>query len=138
MIQSPHDIQAALLILQEVEDLLAKIDELDGFELGAALTKYEVKAPETKNDISPPFPFNLMFKTSIGPKGDAIGYLRPETAQGIFVNFRCAHQDSILSHLSGTYESDAELVSCGRMSSHIIAHVRSGLHRCSKVLRCRP
>eukprot|EP00955_Chlamydomonas_euryale_P007163 75816-Chlamydomonas_euryale.AAC.7 len=29
-----------------------------------------------------------MFKTSIGPKGDLVGYLRPETAQGIFVNFR--------------------------------------------------
>ena len=29
-----------------------------------------------------------MFKTSIGPRGDQVGYLRPETAQGIFVNFR--------------------------------------------------
>jgi len=33
--------------------------------------------------------FNLMFKTYIGPVEDssAIAYLRPETAQGIFVNF---------------------------------------------------
>lgn len=38
-------------------------------------------APDTKNDISDPFPFNLMFKTSIGPKGDFVGYMRPETAQ---------------------------------------------------------
>ena len=29
-----------------------------------------------------------MFKTSIGPEGTAVGYLRPETAQGLFVNFR--------------------------------------------------
>jgi glycyl-tRNA synthetase len=49
--------------------------------LGAALTKYGIKAPDTKNDISAPFPFNLMFKTSIGPRGDLVGYLRPETAQ---------------------------------------------------------
>lgn len=77
--------------MQEAEDLLAGIDELDATGLGAALTRYEVKAPDTKNDISAPFAFNLMFRTSIGPKGDATGYLRPETAQGIFVNFRCGH-----------------------------------------------
>lgn len=29
-----------------------------------------------------------MFGTQIGPTGDKRGYLRPETAQGIFVNFR--------------------------------------------------
>lgn len=47
----------------------------------SALQTYKVVAPDTKNDISDPFPFNLMFKTSIGPKGDMVGYLRPETAQ---------------------------------------------------------
>lgn len=57
-------------------------------ELGEQLTKYGVKAPDTKNDISKPFPFNLMFRTTIGPRGDSVGFLRPETAQGIFVNFR--------------------------------------------------
>lgn len=68
--------------------MLSRLDELSATELGAELNKYEVKAPETRNDISKPFPFNLMFRTSIGPRGDSIGYLRPETAQGIFVNFR--------------------------------------------------
>ena len=76
--------------LQEVEGLLRRIDELDAQQLGAALTAYEVTAPETKNGISAPFNFNLMFRTSIGPKGDLTGFLRPETAQGIFVNFKCA------------------------------------------------
>ncbi len=34
--------------------------------------------------------FNLMFKTTIGPVEDAgeVAYLRPETAQGIFINFK--------------------------------------------------
>ena len=34
--------------------------------------------------------FNLMFKTFVGPKEDSssVAYLRPETAQGIFLNFR--------------------------------------------------
>ncbi len=38
--------------------------------------------------MTAPFPFNLMFKTTIGPEGTSVGYLRPETAQGMFVNFR--------------------------------------------------
>jgi glycyl-tRNA synthetase len=42
-----------------------------------------------KNDWAPPRLFNLMFKTHIGPVEDEASetFLRPETAQGIFVNF---------------------------------------------------
>ena len=75
-------------LLQEVHNVLATVEELTGEQLGDALQKYGVQAPETGNDISRPFPFNLMFRTSIGPRGDQVGYLRPETAQGIFVNFK--------------------------------------------------
>ncbi len=32
--------------------------------------------------------FNLMFSTQVGAQGDVKSYLRPETAQGIFVNFK--------------------------------------------------
>lgn len=41
-------------------------------------------------DLTPPRPFNLMFKTQVGPVegNDALAYLRPETAQGIFTNFK--------------------------------------------------
>ena len=41
-------------------------------------------------DLTEPRPFNLMFKTSIGPvdDGSAFTYLRPETAQNIFTNFK--------------------------------------------------
>ncbi len=40
-------------------------------------------------DLTEPRQFNLMFKTHMGPTEDAssVVYLRPETAQGIFVNF---------------------------------------------------
>jgi len=43
-----------------------------------------------KNNWTKPQMFNLMFKTHIGPVEDKASetYLRPETAQGIFVNFR--------------------------------------------------
>ena len=42
-----------------------------------------------KNDLTEPRQFNLMFETSIGPvqNDNSSVYLRPETAQGIFVNF---------------------------------------------------
>jgi glycyl-tRNA synthetase len=73
---------------QRAIDLLARVGELDCDALGDALNEYGVLAPDTGNAISRPFPFNLMFKTSIGPRGDLVGFLRPETAQGIFVNFR--------------------------------------------------
>jgi len=41
-------------------------------------------------DLTDPRPFNLMFKTSIGPvdDGSSFAYLRPETAQQIFTNFK--------------------------------------------------
>lgn len=76
-------------LLQEARTLLATVGELKEETLGAALTSWGVKAPETGNDITPlPFAFNLMFRTSIGPSGTSTGFLRPETAQGIFVNFK--------------------------------------------------
>lgn len=56
-------------------------------ELDKLLTEYGCRAPSGEA-FSPSFPFNLMFKTSIGPEGTSVGYLRPETAQGLFVNFR--------------------------------------------------
>mmetsp|Transcript_50555 Transcript_50555/g.56405 ORF Transcript_50555/g.56405 Transcript_50555/m.56405 type:complete len:720 (-) Transcript_50555:57-2216(-) len=56
-------------------------------ELDRLLVKYECLSPSGE-PYSPSFPFNLMFKTSIGPEGTSVGYLRPETAQGLFVNFR--------------------------------------------------
>ena len=42
------------------------------------------------NDLTDPRPFNLMFKTNIGPieDGSSFAYLRPETAQQIFTNFK--------------------------------------------------
>lgn len=57
-------------------------------QLSEAFNKYKIKSPETGNDLEEPFKFNLMFKTQIGPSTLVAGYLRPETAQGIFVNFK--------------------------------------------------
>jgi glycyl-tRNA synthetase len=50
----------------------------------------ELKCPECGGDLSEPRNFNLMFETHMGPVQDegSVVYLRPETAQGIFVNFK--------------------------------------------------
>ena len=42
------------------------------------------------DDLTEPRPFNLMFKTNVGPidDGQSFAYLRPETAQQIFINFK--------------------------------------------------
>jgi len=48
------------------------------------------KCPDCGGELTDPRQFNLMFKTHMGPVDDGSGliYLRPETAQGIFVNFK--------------------------------------------------
>lgn len=75
-------------IRAEFEAILAKIDNYSGPELGDIITKYNITSPEANNPLSAPKEFNLMFETTIGPSGQLKGYLRPETAQGQFVNFK--------------------------------------------------
>ncbi|XP_069119560.1 glycine--tRNA ligase-like [Argopecten irradians] len=73
---------------EEMRQLLPTIECMTKEELGELIRKYEMKSPVTGNDVSDPMEFNLMFGTSIGPTGQMKGFLRPETAQGIFVNFK--------------------------------------------------
>ncbi len=56
----------------------------------------EKKCPECSGELTDPRQFNLMFKTHMGPLEDSasIVYLRPETAQGIYVNFLNVQQSS--------------------------------------------
>ncbi|MBM4156330.1 MAG: glycine--tRNA ligase [Lentisphaerae bacterium] len=70
--------------------------EEQGMKLGKAADGKTFILPEGvkctacgSKDLTPPRAFNLMFKTFVGPVEDdsAVAYLRPETAQGIFVNF---------------------------------------------------
>jgi len=50
----------------------------------------DLRCPNCGSELGPPRRFNLMFKTFIGPVEDTANevFLRPETAQGIFVNFK--------------------------------------------------
>jgi glycyl-tRNA synthetase len=48
------------------------------------------KCPDCGGELTEPRQFNMMFKTHVGAleSEESISYLRPETAQGIFVNFK--------------------------------------------------
>ncbi len=50
----------------------------------------KTKCPECGGKLGPERQFNMMFKTQVGAMEDSasVSYLRPETAQGIFVNFK--------------------------------------------------
>ncbi|NJN67798.1 MAG: glycine--tRNA ligase [Chloroflexaceae bacterium] len=63
-----------------------RADRLDD----ARCLRHPGKRPgECGGRLTEPRPFNLMFQTQVGPVADpeSFAYLRPETAQGIFVNF---------------------------------------------------
>lgn len=59
------------------EEMVAKVEEL------------KIKSP-SGNELTDPKKFNMMFRTHLGPVEDDKGlvYLRPETAQGMFTNFK--------------------------------------------------
>ncbi|MDX6651313.1 MAG: glycyl-tRNA synthetase [Solirubrobacterales bacterium] len=65
-----------------------RADHLDELACGRKPSKHPGEHSDC--DLTEPRQFNLMFKTHIGPVEDsgAEVYLRPETAQGIFVNFK--------------------------------------------------
>ncbi|CAK7275350.1 Glycine--tRNA ligase 1, mitochondrial [Sporothrix epigloea] len=74
-------------VVQEYEETLAQIDNYNGEQLGELIKKFDLRNPATGIQPEPPTAFNLMFGTQIGPSGGLQGYMRPETAQGQFLNF---------------------------------------------------
>ena len=58
-------------------------------QMDAAIIEKGIKSPDG-NPLSKSRTFNMMFKTHVGAteSEDSISYLRPETAQGIFTNFK--------------------------------------------------
>ncbi|EPY53235.1 cytoplasmic glycine-tRNA ligase Grs1 [Schizosaccharomyces cryophilus OY26] len=74
-------------IVREYEFILAQIDNYDGQQLGEIMKIHDIRNPANNGELESPRQFNLMFQTQIGPSGGLQGYLRPETAQGQFLNF---------------------------------------------------
>ncbi|HTK45514.1 MAG TPA: glycine--tRNA ligase [Patescibacteria group bacterium] len=81
-----------------------RLDELPGGENLSAtdlrdpgiVERLGLKCPVDGGPLSPPRQFNLMFRTHMGPIEDESNavYLRPETAQGSYVNFKNVQQSS--------------------------------------------
>ncbi|MFZ1522445.1 MAG: glycine--tRNA ligase [Candidatus Saccharimonadales bacterium] len=96
-----YGVDAAILMNQKVwqasghvdtfTDPLVECSECKGRFREDKLENKEVcPSCRAKSSFSEPKQFNLMFKTNVGPltNEDSISYLRPETAQGIFTNFK--------------------------------------------------
>uniref|UniRef100_A0A915Q5H2 Glycine--tRNA ligase n=1 Tax=Setaria digitata TaxID=48799 RepID=A0A915Q5H2_9BILA len=83
-----EDTKTSPTLKEELKDVLAKLEGFSDADMHSIIMKYDIKSPITGNELSEPIAFNLMFPTVIGPTGDFKAYLRPETAQGIFVNFK--------------------------------------------------
>ena len=65
------------------------VDGMTMEQMDVAIVEKDIKSPDG-NPLSKSRTFNMMFKTHIGAteSEDSISYLRPETAQGIFTNFK--------------------------------------------------
>ena len=71
-----------------VENVMDTPGTLSAEDLTKVIRENEIRCPECGGEFREAYEFNLMFKTTIGPGTGRQGYLRPETAQGMFVDFQ--------------------------------------------------
>lgn len=79
--------------IYRADDLIEKITKqfVEGKkpeELTKIIRENNIKCPKCKEELTDVKVFNLMLKTFLSPTEEELAYLRPETAQGIFVNFK--------------------------------------------------
>ncbi len=98
--QDMFGVDAAILMNQKVWQASGHVDTFTDPLVECAQCKNRFRADKIdlstcphcgqKNTFGEPRQFNMMFKTHVGPVHDdaAISYLRPETAQGIFTNYK--------------------------------------------------
>ncbi len=70
-----------------IKHIIEVPDALTNEEIYRCMQENEITCPECGGELSSVYEFNLMFKTMIGPGNKMTGYMRPETAQGMFINF---------------------------------------------------
>ena len=100
MREDMYGVDAAILMNQKVWQASGHVDTFSDPLVECSECKGRFRADKIEGDKCPncgkegtfsePREFNMMFKTNVGPVEDenSISYLRPETAQGIFTNFR--------------------------------------------------
>ncbi|MEM0453583.1 MAG: glycine--tRNA ligase [Sulfolobales archaeon] len=78
---------------QLVEERLGiKVEGMGVDDISNVIREKGVKCPICGGDLSNARLFNLLFTTTIGPYSQDIGYLRPESAQGIFTAFKRVYE----------------------------------------------
>lgn len=95
-----YGLDAAILMNQKVWRASGHVDTFTDPLVECASCKARLRADHIEGDKCPncgtvgkfsePRQFNMMFKTNVGPVEDenSVSYLRPETAQGIFTNYK--------------------------------------------------
>ena len=70
-----------------INNIVSGADGLSSDELERLIKLHDTRCPECGGNLDKVYDFNLMFNTSIGSGAGRKAYLRPETAQGMFVDF---------------------------------------------------
>ncbi|EPR79321.1 glycyl-tRNA synthetase [Spraguea lophii 42_110] len=76
---------------EEIDKMIEKLECMSLEEIDKVVEDYKILSKE-KNNLSKAQRFNLMFETFVGPKKKNLIFLRPETAQGQFVNFKKVYE----------------------------------------------
>ncbi len=66
----------------------AEQEGLTPAEIDARIRDLKIRCPNCKGELGPAREFNMMFPLGIGPTAKDRAYLRPETAQGVYLNFK--------------------------------------------------
>jgi glycyl-tRNA synthetase len=82
--------------LEEQLDIAA--DGMKAPEINEKVKENDLKCPKCKSEFEEVEDFNLMFQTNVGPKkgDDSVAYLRPETAQLMFADFKLVQENARL------------------------------------------
>ena len=78
------------------EKLKISVEGVDAAGLNKLITDNKIGCPQCKSPLTEAKKFNLMFDVNVGPVKGNTSYLRPETAQLIFTNFKLVAETSRL------------------------------------------
>jgi glycyl-tRNA synthetase len=89
-VQKPEEVAPVVRATGEAGKLDSAKAALEALATPVGATAPATPCPHCGGELTEPRPFNLMFKTYVGPAAteEDVAYLRPETAQAIFVQFK--------------------------------------------------
>ena len=67
---------------------MENVEAMGGDAIKRLMVEHKIRCPRCGGELKEPELFLTMFKTEIGATGGEVGYLRPETAQAMFLNYK--------------------------------------------------